>query len=314
MAVATGGNSGRKAHMNADLLIVGSGALATFFAARLSAAGVDVTMLGSWREGLGAIRKTGAHLNGRESQIVQATDNPADCRGVKYALVLVKSWQTEHSAFQLAQCLADDGLAVTLQNGLGNDTILSNTLDLKRVSRGVTTLGATLLAPGFVRSGGEGVITLEAHSHLAGLEEMLRMARFDVSIGENIEPVVWGKLIINAAINPLTALLRVKNGDLLTNQPARALMGQLASEAAKVAEALAVALPFLDPERAVEEVVQSTAENISSMLQDVLRGAQTEVDAINGAVVRMGGQKGVPSPVNRAICLLVKALSVLDKI
>jgi hypothetical protein len=75
-----------------------------------------------------------------------------------------------------------------------------------------------------------------------------------------------------------------------------------------VAEALAVALPFLDPEQAVEEVAQRTAENISSMLQDVLRGAPTEVDAINGAVVRMGEQKGVPTPVNRAICSLVKAL------
>jgi 2-dehydropantoate 2-reductase len=300
--------------MNADLLIVGSGALATLFAARLSAAGVDIAMLGSWREGLAALRKTGACLNGGESQIVLATDNPADCRGVKYALVLVKSRQTEHSASQLAECLADDGLAVTLQNGLGNDTILSNTLGLQRVSRGVTTLGGTLLAPGFVRSGGEGEITLEAHSHLAGLEEMLRLARFDVSIAENMEPVVWGKLIVNAAINPLTALLRVKNGDLLTNPSACALMEQLANEAAQVAEAFAVALPFLDPKRAVEEVAQRTAENISSMLQDVLRGATTEVDAINGAVVRMGEQKGVPSLINQAICSLVKALPVRDKI
>ena len=300
--------------MTADLLIVGSGALATLFAARLSEAGVYVTMLGSWREGLVALRKTGACLNGRYGQIVSPTDNPADCRGVKYALVLVKSWQTEHSASQLAKCLADDGLAVTLQNGLGNDTILSNTLGLQRVSRGVTTLGATLIAPGFVRSGGEGAIVLEAHSHISILEEMLHLAKFDISITENMEPVVWDKLIINAAINPLTALLRVKNGDLLSNPPARALMGQLASEAAQVAEALEVALPFFDPKRSVEEVAQGTAENISSMFQDVLRGAPTEVDAINGAVVRLGVLKGVPTPVNRIICSLVKALPVRDKI
>ena len=117
--------------MKADLLIVGAGALATFFAARLSAAGVDVTMLGSWQEGLAALRKTGARLDGGDSQIVQATDNPADCAGAKFALVLVKSWQTEHSASQLAECLAEDGLAVTLQNGLGNDTILSKSLGLQ---------------------------------------------------------------------------------------------------------------------------------------------------------------------------------------
>ncbi len=87
--------------MSADILIVGSGALATLFAARLSAAGVDVTMLGSWREGLAALRKSGAGLEGEDTQRVRATDNPADCRGAKFALVLVKSWQTERAASQL---------------------------------------------------------------------------------------------------------------------------------------------------------------------------------------------------------------------
>ncbi len=314
MADSFGGNSGRKAPMKPELLVIGSGALATFFAARLSAAGVNVTMLGSWREALSVLGKDGARLEGGDNQIVQATDSPADCLGVKYALVLVKSWQTEHSASQLAECLADDGLATTLQNGLGNDTILSNSLGLQRVSRGVTTLGATLLAPGLVRPGGDGVITLDAHTRLGGLEEMLRLAKFDVSITENIESVVWGKLIINAAINPVTALLRVKNGLLLSNPPARSLMSQLAGEAAQVAKALSVELPFLDPLIAVEEVARRTAENISSMLQDVLRGATTEVDAINGAIVRMGEQKGIQVSANRAICSLVKALSVGHKL
>ena len=300
--------------MKPDLLIIGSGALATLFAARLASAGVNVTMLGSWRGGLAALRENGARLEGGGNQTVQVADNPADCRGAKIALVLVKAWQTKHSASQLVDCLEDDGLAVTLQNGLGNDTILSDILGVQRVARGVTTLGATLVAPGLVRSGGEGVVTLEAHVHLTALEEMLRSAGFDVTIVENMEPVVWGKLIVNAAINPLTALLRVKNGDLLSNPHARALMGELASEAAQVARALGVELPFLDPERAVEDVAQQTAENISSMLQDVLRGSPTEVDAINGAIVRKGEQKGVPTPINRAICSLVEALPVRGKI
>ena len=78
-------------------------------------------MLGTWPEGLAALREGGARLDGGNSQPVQATDNPADCRGVKCALVLVKSWQTERAATHLADCLAEDGLAVTFQNGLGND-------------------------------------------------------------------------------------------------------------------------------------------------------------------------------------------------
>jgi 2-dehydropantoate 2-reductase len=300
--------------MNSELLIVGSGAIATLFAARLSAVGVKITMLGSWQAGLAALRKNGVRLDDLESQTVQVTDNPVDCRGAKLALVLVKSWQTDQIATRLADCLAEDGLVVTLQNGLGNDLILSNSLGFPRVSRGVTTLGATLLAPGLVRSGGEGSITLEAHSRLFPLEQMLHLAGFDVSVVGNIEPEVWGKLIVNAAINPLTALLRAKNGDLLTNPPARVLMGELAGEAARVAEAQAVELPFPNPERAVEELARRTADNTSSMLQDVLRGAPTEVDAINGAIVRLGMQKGFPSPVNRVICSLVKALPVRGKI
>jgi 2-dehydropantoate 2-reductase len=300
--------------MNISVLIVGSGALATLFAARLSAAGFDVTMLGTWLEGLAALRNGGARLDGVGSFTVRATDNPADCRGAKFALVLVKSWQTERAAYQLADCLAKDSLAVTFQNGLGNDVILSEILGLRHVSRGVTTLGATLLAPGFVRSGGEGAIMLEAHPLLAALEEMLRVATFEVDVVEDAQPVVWGKLMVNAAINPLTALLRVKNGQILTNPSAHELMGDLACEVASVAEALGVTLPFSDPERAVEVVAQHTADNTSSMLQDILRGAPTEVDAINGSVVRTGEQKGVPTPVNRVIWSLINALPHHGKI
>jgi 2-dehydropantoate 2-reductase len=300
--------------MSANILIVGSGALATLFAARLSAAGVDVSMLGSWPAGLAALRKGGASLDNKSGQPVRVTDNPLDCRGAKFALVLVKSWQTVHSAAQLANCLAKDGMAVTLQNGIGNAAILSEALGSERVSRGVTTLGATLLAPGSVCSGGQGVITLEAHSGLAEFVNILRVASFDVNVVDDMEPIVWRKLIANAAINPLTALLRVKNGEILVNPSARTLIGELARETAAVAQALGVALPVENPEHIVEEVAENTAENISSMLQDVLRGTSTEVDAINGAIMRIGEKKGVSTPVNRLVWLLVKGLAVRSKI
>jgi 2-dehydropantoate 2-reductase len=300
--------------MNTGVLIVGSGALATLFAARLSAASVDVTMLGTWPEGLAALRMGGARLDGEGSFTVRATDNPADCRGAKIALVLVKSWQTKRAAHQLADCLAEDGLVVTFQNGLGNYEILSGIIGLPRVSRGVTTLGAALLAPGFVCLSCRGVVTLEAHPKIAALEVYLLVAGFELSVVKDLLPFVWSKLIINAAINPLTALLRIKNGELLTIVPARELMGELARETASVAEALGVALPFSTPESAVEEVAQRTADNISSMLQDVLRGALTEVDAINGAVVRIGRQKNVLTPVNQVVWSLVTALPLHDKL
>src|SRR5512140_2801565 len=112
--------------MKTHILIVGTGALATLFAARLAQAGHPVTMLGTWKEGLEALRRHGARLvdaDGKEHHFeVQAISDPRECHGVHHALVLVKAWQTERVARQLEECLADAqrGLVVTLQNGLGN--------------------------------------------------------------------------------------------------------------------------------------------------------------------------------------------------
>jgi 2-dehydropantoate 2-reductase len=300
--------------MTDSLMIVGTGAMATLFAARLSSAGVNVTMLGSWSDGLTALRENGAALEGESGSRVRVADNSLDFHDVKYAVVLTKSWQTKHAARQLVGCMAEDGLVVTLQNGLGNDEILLEALGRSRVGRGVTTLGATLLGPGVVRPGGDGTVTLEAHPRLFRLEKIMCAAGFNVDVVEDAQPLVWGKLIVNAAINPLTALLRVKNGELLENSSAHNLMGKLAREAASVAEALGVKLPFSGPERAAEDVARRTAENTSSMLQDILRGAQTEVDVINGPIVRLGEKKNVSTPVNQVIWSLVKAISVRGKI
>jgi 2-dehydropantoate 2-reductase len=121
--------------------------------------------------------------------------------------------------------------------------------------------------------------------------------------------LIWGKLVINSAINPLTALLRVKNGELLERPSAREMMGTLARETAQIAEAEKIKLPFEDPVIAAEEVAHKTADNHSSMLQDVLRGAPTEIDAICGAIVKIGHKHGVSTPVNWACWQLVKAIN-----
>ncbi len=290
-----------------SLLILGTGALATFFAARLSASGGDVTLLGTWTEGVAALNAHGAALDGQPFP-VRATTDPAACRGADLALVLVKSWQTERAARQLAECLAENGLAITLQNGLGNDAVLAQSLGPGRVVRGVTTLGATLLGPGKARSGGEGPVTLETNPRLEPFLSMLRAAGLEVRVVEDAAALIWNKLIVSAAINPLTALLRVRNGELLEMPSARRLMGELAREAAAVAGSLGVHVQDPGPERLAEEVARRTAKNFSSMLQDVLRGAPTEVDAINGAIVCNGEAQGIAAPVNRAVWKLVRAI------
>jgi 2-dehydropantoate 2-reductase len=228
--------------------------------------------------------------------------------GTKYAIVLVKAWQTERVASQLQTCLADNGLVLTLQNGLGNRETLIEHLGVDRVALGSTTTGATLLGPGLVKAGGEGIISLEQNQALGPLEAALRSASFDVQVIEDVQSLVWGKLVVNAAINPLTALLRVKNGELLERPSAREMMGALAREAAQVAHAEGIDLPFENPILAVENVARKTAENTSSMLQDVLRGAPTEIDAICGAVVQAAEKHKLSTPVNWACWQLVKAL------
>ncbi|HZM24364.1 MAG TPA: 2-dehydropantoate 2-reductase [Anaerolineales bacterium] len=296
-----------------NILIVGTGALATLFAARLTHAGYRVTLLGTWKEGIDALRKNGARLidiNGNEQQFqVSATDDPRECLGAQYALVLVKAWQTERAAGQLKECLTDDGLAVTLQNGLGNYETLTRSLGLNRVALGSSTTGATLLGPGRVKAGGEGVISVERNPSLGPIEAALRSAKFNVQIVDDAQSLIWGKLVINAAINPLTALLQISNGELLNRPAAREMMAELACEAAQVAKAENVDLPFSDPIAASEDVARKTAANHSSMLQDVLRHAPTEIDAICGAVVKTAQKHGINAPANWACWKLIQALS-----
>lgn len=296
-----------------NILIVGTGALATLFAARLAGAGHQVSMLGTWREGIEALERDGARLvdsHGDEKRFpVRATDDARDCAGAKHAIILVKAWQTERVARQLEGCLAEDGLALTLQNGLGNRETLIQSLGAGRVALGSTTTGATLLGPGLAKAGGEGVVSLERNQALGPLEEALRSAGFQVQLVEDAKSLIWGKLVINAAINPLTALLRVKNGQLLERPFAREAMKALARETANVANAENIVLPFDDPVAKAEEVAHKTAANASSMLQDVLRGAPTEIDAICGAVVRAAERHRIGAPVNWTCWQLVRSLT-----
>lgn len=293
-----------------SLLLLGTGALASLFGARLAAAGVEVTMLGAWPEGLAALRTQGVRLveadGSQRAYPVRAVADPAECSGIPHALVLVKAWQTGRAAQQLAACLPADGLALTLQNGWGNREMLEQALGPQRVALGSTTLGATLLAPGVVRVGGQGPVTLGSHPRIQPLAELLAAAGFEVRMAEDVAGLAWGKLVINAAINPLTALLRVPNGALLEHPEARELLGLAASEAAAVGLAQGLRLPFGDPVAAAEDVARRTAANHSSMYQDVQRGRPTEIDAICGAVVEAGQRAGLPTPVNRMLWLLLR--------
>jgi 2-dehydropantoate 2-reductase len=295
-----------------QILIVGTGALACLFAARLAGAGNEVYMLGSWQEGLSALRQGGVRYYDLQGTIHQYQVNVLEGAGgglrFNQALVLVKSWQTERAAKQLTEYLSAEGVALTLQNGFGNYEILKQVLGEDRVALGVTTVGAKLLEPGYVQFSGDGKVMVGGHERLDEVVEKLARAGFEVEMILDPESVLWGKLVINAAINPLTALLRVPNGELLTRPTARALMSEAVLEVVEVAKAQNVILPYDNPVEMVENVALRTATNTSSMLQDVLRGTPTEIEAINGAIIRLGESSGINTPVNRMFWRLVKSL------
>jgi len=149
----------------------------------------------------------------------------------------------------------------------------------------------------------------QAEGSYYGLVALLRQAGFAVEVALDIEGILWGKAVVNAAINPLTALWRVPNGELLATADRRALLADLAREAAAVAAARGITLPYPDPVARVEEVCRATAANRSSMLQDIERGRPTEIDSINGVIVAEGRRLAVPTPLNETIWRLVRGMT-----
>lgn len=303
------------------IAIAGVGALACWYGARLSEYH-DVTLIGRWPEQIAALQRDGLRIRipdgempDREEHIpaLKATDDPASIEPVDWALILTKSPKTAQAASDIAPILKPDGLAVTLQNGLGNFETLAAAVGMARAAVGVSLWGVTVIEPGVIR-----VVTPTAMTTIATRPEIEQQVRRFKSVMDaallltdivpDLAGLQWRKLAINAAINPLTALLRVRNGQLLDSPAAREIMDAAAHEVAAVAAAAGIALDGLNAGQVAAQVAQDTAQNRSSMLQDVTRGAPTEIDAICGAVVRAGEKVGVTTPVNRLLYQMIKAV------
>jgi 2-dehydropantoate 2-reductase len=301
-----------------NILICGAGAMGSLFGAKLTLAGHSVWLTSHWAEHIAAIRANGIELHTLDGTVQQiplpilAPDDPHPT-DIEIAFISVKSRQTANAAHQAALSLAPHGIAITMQNGVGNVEVLANAVGTERAFLGVTAHGATLLAPGVVRHTGQGstiVATEPDPATATHLAELLTGAGFPTTLETNIEEVLWRKLIVNVGINALTAILDVPNGALIENRAAQAIVREAIAEAIRVAHAKGIALADDGAERALE-VAERTAPNISSMLADIRRGVETEIDVMNGAVVREGERLGVATPVNRTLTRLVHALEMM---
>jgi 2-dehydropantoate 2-reductase len=295
-------------------LIIGPGAMGCLFASRLKMACFDVTLLDHNKDRAEKISSQGIIVEGVSGEYTANVPVivEGDLKGFDFALLCVKANRTRAAAEPLKKLLSSEAIVVTLQNGIGNFEILEEIFGKGRVLGGVTAEGATMLGWGRIRHAGVGATVIGPKLKTEGppekLATALNKAGFRAETAENVEGLLWGKLVINVGINALTAITRLKNGRLPELRGTSLILEELVKEAVAVSKAKNIQLPFEDPLGRVIQVCMNTAGNIASMLQDVLNKRETEIDFINGAIVREGDTLGIPAPANRTVTCLVKAI------
>lgn len=300
------------------IAVLGGGALGSLVAARLAAGGCDPVVVSRPSPHLVEAARRGivvSELDGSARTVpVRVATDPGAVATATVLLVCVKTWATADALAPLAPFLPPDALVVSLQNGLGNAERIAAALPdhAGHVALGVTSLGATRPAPGEVRVGGSGPTVIgypgrQPDDALRRLAITMREAGMPTATVEDIDRWVWRKLAVNAAINGLTALAGVPNGQVAADPRLRAAAEQIAAEVETVALAEGHDIPDAVP--AVLEVARATAANRSSMLQDLEAGRRTEVDAIHGAVVERAARHGIVVPATELVWALVSARS-----
>ena len=269
------------------------------------------------REHVNAVNREGLAIEDAATGAVtvarpRASTDPLDARGSGAFIVFVKSTATRQAATRFADIAGQGTVVLTLQNGLGNEAIIREHFGAGRTAAGVTSHGATFLGPGRIRHAGKGPTHLGMadgrNEKLSGLVDALNRSGFETRVEENVPSLVWSKLVINAGINALTALVGQANGRLLEYEETKAVMADLVAEAVAVARARGISLTYDDPLATVQEVARKTGANRSSMLQDFDRGRESEIEFMNGAIVKEAAALGIPVPVNATVTRLVKAL------
>jgi len=303
------------------IAIVGPGAMGNLFAALLARKKEEIWLLDKDAERAKKIAKEGISVEGVAGSWhvdMRATADPKDIGSVDLAVICVKSYDTKRAIAHARPLIKEDTAVLTLQNGIGNIELLSEVVGEDKVLGGITNAGATLLDTGKVRYAGkgetvigklDGAITVE----LRRVRELFLTAGLETRISRDIKAALWSKLIINAGINALTAITRLHNGKLLDYEGTRNILRLAVNEAVKVAKRKRVKLAYDDPLSKVEAVCEATANNVSSMLQDVLKKKRTEIDAINGVIVRHADELGIAAPVNTLLVDLVRTIEASYK-
>lgn len=296
--------------------IVGPGAVGCLFASYFSAAGKDVVLLDKSPDRAMTINRNGIRvegIGGERNVKVKATANPADIGTTDIVLICVKANDTAEASRLAQPIVADRAVVMTLQNGYGNIERIAQVVGEKHTLGGTTAQGATLLGVGHIRHAGNGETVIgeidgALSDRLKNIKTLFEECGIQTKLTDDLQGLIWSKLIINVGINALTALAHLKNGKLVEYEGARSVLRAAVEEAVSVANKAGVKLLYDDPVAKVEDVCRATAANISSMFQDILKKKRTEVEFINGAIVKKAAELGIAVPVNETLTALIDAI------
>ena len=299
------------------IAVIGAGAMGCLYGGRLAEAGFDVTLVDLWREHVDAINRSGLRLDGiggdRTIRVRAATAGDGDiAAAVDVAIVLVDANATAEAARQCARLLEPDGYAVTFQNGIGNVEALTEALGRGRVVGGSSYHSAALQGPGHARHTHAGPTRIgeldgARTPRLTALEDALARAGLNPAVADDIMAYIWQKFVLNCAINPVSAITGLRLGEIARTPAADAFQDRLLDEILAVVAAKGLRLPDPDIRGTIKKHCRMKY-NKPSMLQHVEQGKRTEIDALNGALVREAKALGLEAPFNEALTLLIKGL------
>lgn len=288
------------------IAIMGAGAVGCYYGAELALAGLPVTLIG--RPALAqAVTERGLILEKAGQQIsvpLAASADPAAVAGAKIVIVAVKSGGSAEAARQIAPHLAPDATILSFQNGISNPEVLSAALN-RPVIAAVVYVATDVAGPGHVRHHGRGELIFAPGPGAEEAAATMRGAGIKVEVSDQARAAQWVKFTINCAFNALSALTRQPYGIIAAQPGAYAMMADIIAEVRAVAEASGIALPANLMQMAEGIATQMQAQ-YSSTAQDMMRGRKTEIDYLNGEVLRRAEALGIPAPVNRALWVMVK--------
>ena len=288
--------------------VVGAGAVGCYYGGMLARAGHDVTLIGRPQH-VEAIERQGLRLETQtfdERIRVSASSEGSAVQSAQLVLLCVKSTDTESAAAAIKPHLAPDALVLSLQNGVENADRLRAILP-QDVLAAVVYIGTEMAGPGHVRHHGRGELIIERSRASDEVAQALIAAGVPTDISDNVRGALWAKLILNCAYNALSAITQLPYGRLVKGAGITAVMRDVVDECLAVAKADDVTIPG-DVDAAIRKIAETVPGQYSSTAQDLARGKPSEIDHLNGVIVRRGEALGVATPVNRLLHALVKLL------